>query len=340
MPNKHKNKKLKTKLLISGKLNKKENVIDTYNYLAQKSQQEQEDINFDYENDKNTDFEKLEPDDDNTKGKKHLKGARPSLKRKLLPGSTESTKKAKITASQTPSTNSPALPKKSKKNKYFFLAHPDELDKKEDILSSKGDAAKNKFVIDEEKLKLNLKKQKKAKPTNSVDDQNESGSIESIDKKSKKQKKSDNLWSIEQCSDEEKTDDQVEQPVKLSKTKKKSQKIPILNIEDLDKSFKINKSVKRLEDGTLVEVFKPDILDDEDDDDDDENDEEEDEDDENQQEDQSDEDETTQHPTEDENKNDDNFNDLNDKLKASRFRYLNEMLYTQPSDKSFEYFTR
>ena len=60
-----------------------------------------------------------------------------------------SSKKAKKSneVQQPQKTANEQLPKKSKKNKYFFLAHPDALDKKSDI------AKASKFVIDEEKLK-------------------------------------------------------------------------------------------------------------------------------------------------------------------------------------------
>ena len=57
------------------------------------------------------------------------------------------TKKQKIKNDSKPIVKLDSLPKNSKKNKYFFMAHPEMLKDKETI--SKG----TEFVIDEEKMK-------------------------------------------------------------------------------------------------------------------------------------------------------------------------------------------
>lgn len=54
------------------------------------------------------------------------------------------------------------MPKKSKKNKYFFIAHPEALTKKEHLIQNGQDSDDlKKFVIDREKIKLNEKKKAK-----------------------------------------------------------------------------------------------------------------------------------------------------------------------------------
>lgn len=309
MPNKHKKKKIFNKLLISGKLDKKEHVQKSREILEAKQALDQEDIDFDYEPSKNGDFEKLDPSEDvpikKTKGKKRKL---PEIK--VAP---EAAKKPKTT----PAANGGALPKKSKNNKYFFLAHPEALKKKEEILTD-GDKS-NKFVIDKEKMKLNKKKLKKKAASNENGvETNGSKNTTKKEKKSELKSKNAKLWAIEECSSsDENENEQTNKPVVF--------KAPLIDIVDIDKSFKIKKTMKKMEDGSMVEIVCPEMLQNED-----EEEEEEEENGDNIPIEKEDDDEEVE-----ENQS---SNPLADKLKSSRFRFINEMLYTQPSQKSFEYF--
>lgn len=336
MPNKHRKKKILNKLLISGKLDKNENIQKARKILEEKIALDQEDIDFDYDPSKNGDFEKLDPSED-----KPIK-SKPPKKRKAPPTpqqNNETAPKAKKIKPSQPQMSSNPISKKSKKNKYFFMAHPEALQSKEKILADLDDSEKSKFVIDEEKLKLIKKKLKKKKPTDS-----ETPGAK-LDKKSKSDKngksKKPKLWSIEVCSASE--DDEKEatkKPIKASKTK-----MPVINIDDIDKSFKIKKTTKTLEDGSRVQVVCPEF--EQEDNDDDEDDEPEDVNgrDENGNGSESEQEEVEEVPTGEANSNGSvessgKSNPLVEKLKASRFRFLNEMLYSQPSEKSFEYFKK
>lgn len=335
MPNKHRKKKILNKLLISGKLDKNENIQKARKILEEKIALDQEDIDFDYDPSKNGDFEKLDPSED-----KPIKKSKPK-KRKALPTSQQNNgtgQEAKKIKSSQPQVSSNPISKKDKKNKYFFMAHPEALQSKEKILADLDDSEKSKFVIDEEKLKLIKKKLKKKKPTDLETPETK------LDKKSKSDKngksKKPKMWSIEVCSGSE--DDEIEvtkKPIKATKIK-----MPVINIDDIDKSFKIKKTTKTLEDGSRVQVVCPEFEQDDNDDDDDEP-----EDanghDENGNGSESEQEEVVETPNREANSNgsvesNGKSNPLVEKLKASRFRFLNEMLYTQPSEKSFEYFKK
>lgn len=108
---------------------------------------------------------------------------------------------------------------------------------------------KNKFVIDEEKIKAN--QTKKAK------NQNIKEKPSANKKTDQKEKKVDKLWVIQECSSSE--DETVEANKKNKKKKKNHSEGLILDISDIDKSFKIKKTLKRLEDGSTVEVFLPEM---------------------------------------------------------------------------------
>ena len=119
MPNKRKMSKLATKMLISGKMKANKDVQNTIKYLERKSQIDNEDINFDFEDVKN-DFGKLEANDDDTRKLKRTHNGTPKTQTKKLKAkpnevSGETTlKKAKL--DETPiekKTKSNALPKKS-----------------------------------------------------------------------------------------------------------------------------------------------------------------------------------------------------------------------------------
>lgn len=318
MPNKHKKKKLFNKLLVSGKLNNKENVQNSRKYLENKLAIDQEGIDFDYEPPSGDgDFEKLDPSEDTPTSKKPKKAKKRAAAAPLT--TTIATKKPKPAAQKPAVASGNGLPKKSKHNKYFFLAHPDALNKKEEILAGVDE---KKFVIDEEKLKINKKKKKK--PV--ISSQLESKSRPKPE--NKPGKKPASLWAIEECS----SSDEAETNAANNEAAG-----PIIDLDDVDKSFKIKKVIKKLEDGSRIEVICPELVGrDEDEDDDDGN-----------GDDTNENDIATQDQCdkEDEKKEDvvaaaaasDPFAD---KLKSSRFRFINEMLYTQPSQKSFEYFQK
>lgn len=308
MPNKHKKQKLINKLLISGKLDKKENVKKSREYLAKKIAIDQEGIDFDCDLDKNGEFEKLDPSEDKSDNKK---AAEMPKKRKLPPSQTMQIQ-APEKVNSTSQAQNMSVPKKSKNNKYFFLAHPEALGKKDTILN---DQSKKKFVIDEEKIKLNKKKKKL--PNKNAASANE----EKASKGETKKIESANLWSIEECSESE--SDEATRNEKSITTKNYC-----INI-DVDKSFKIKKMLKKLEDGSVVEEFVPEFVQEVSEEEDEETGEKMQENEEN-------------GDVENEDGKDDRIgeNPLMDKLKSSRFRYLNEMLYSQPSQKSLEYFQK
>ncbi|CAF0855287.1 unnamed protein product [Brachionus calyciflorus] len=338
MPNKHKNSKLRTKLLLSGKLNKKKEVQSTLKYLAEKDALDKEDINFDFENDTN-DFGKLEDGDDDTRKLRNPK------KRKNTNNSTNEIKKPRFdeqpenkSQKKTNKKSEEIVPKKSKKNKYFFMAHPEAFDKKEEILSKE----KSNFVIDEQKIKANQQKKQKNLTQKKIEAEKK------IEKKDK-QKSKDKLWAIEECNSEGEEDEKVKKETNktVKKKNKKSEEL-ILDFTDIDKNFKIKKTIKKLEDGTSIEVFGPQFLqDDSKDDDEEEEDENEeqdlneiDEDDEDEQNEEVEKENSEQNEGSDKNLEEKSSftNNAMEKLKSSRFRYLNELLYTQNSSKSFEFF--
>lgn len=330
MPNKRRFNKLKTKLLAQGKLNSSNNerVRNAVKYLADKAEIDQEDIDFDYDVEKNGDFEKLEDGDDKSK-----KGGNAKKRKATKPAADQKAKKQKkeeIEFKKSLSVSKPnepsVIPKKSKKNKYFLVAHPEVLTSKkgEELLAN--ESIKKKFVIDEEKIKLNSVKKKKVKKTKG--DETSNGKATNNDKK-----KGSKLWVLEQCGDSEDDSSPAESPFYHDQ---------ILDISDIDKNFKLKKVKERLPDGSYVEVLKPEYVQgsievvekDQDVEESEELAEENTE--ETQEEDQDP--ETSENTTE--TKSDSTRDSLKEKLTASRFRYLNELLYTQPSGKSFEYFKK
>lgn len=337
MPNKRKFSKLATKLLISGKLNKKESVQETLKYLAKKAEIDNEDIDFDFENVKN-DFGKLEDGDDDTR-KLKTKIRKPK-KRPAEDSSLADKKEAKIsklseTVSNKSNPSSDIIPKKSKKNKYFFVAHPEEIKKKQDILKAE-EGTKTKFVIDKEKIKLNkIKKLKAKKMESAAGNKNEiknKKKSETVGKKGLKKGKN-KIWVIENCSSSD--EDESKEKFTDNESSEKA-----LNIENIDKSFKLKKTIEKLKDGSVIEVFKPEYIEEDDasNDNDPDNSEEEGE--------NEDESQQASEPSKDEKKDKGKKNGstvknmMTEKLLASRFRYLNEMLYTQPSSESFDYFKK
>jgi hypothetical protein len=313
MPNKRKLAKLRTKLLVSGKLNENKNVKETFKQLEKKAQIDNEGINYDYEKDLNKDFERINEGERVNKKNMKLNMAKPfgftsNKKRKAEDENTQvvKTKKQKIKNDSKPIVKLDSLPKNSKKNKYFFMAHPEMLKDKETI--SKG----TEFVIDEEKMKLNeLKKKKKI-----VKQDLKSTDVKKEKKiKNKLKTKSNNLWVIDECgsSDED----------NVAAINEEGQSAKMLNLSSVEKNFVIKESFEKLEDGTVIKVFKPEMVEGSDNEEDEpviseEN-----------------EKEFTKNEQAEQSKN-----PLMEKLQSSRFRYLNELYYTHSSNKSFEYFQK
>lgn len=313
MPNKRKLAKLRTKLLVSGKLNENKNVKETFKQLEKKAQIDNEGINYDYEKDLNKDFERINEGERVNKKNMKLNMAKPfgftsNKKRKAEDENTQvvKTKKQKIKNDSKPIVKLDSLPKNSKKNKYFFMAHPEMLKDKETIF--KG----TEFVIDEEKMKLNeLKKKKKI-----VNQDLKSTDVKKEKKiKNKLKTKSNNLWVIDECgsSDED----------NVAAINEEGQSAKMLNLSSVEKNFVIKESFEKLEDGTVIKVFKPEMVEGSDNEEDEpviseEN-----------------EKEFTKNEQAEQSKN-----PLMEKLQSSRFRYLNELYYTHSSDKSFEYFRK
>ena len=329
MPNKRKMAKLQIKQLSKGKLNSNKNVQETLRLIKEKAELDKEDIDYDFENIKNNDFEKLADNDDDTRKLKSTKPKKPRPEKRKQPEQHQTVPTAKKQKVESSTNGQNIIPKKSKKNKYFFIAHPEALDKKEKLI--KNDEENSKFVIDQEKIKLNeLKKKKKEK----LDKNNIKNGTDSKNNKNKNE--NTKIWSFEECksSDEEKEDE------KTKKKKKLKTKGNALDITDIDKSFKLKKKIEVLPNGSKVEILVPeyvqidDLEESESEDDKDNEDEELNE----------EEDEEASEVEEDTNKKETNkkkeTNSAKDKLQASRFRYLNEMLYRQVSSDSFEYFKK
>jgi hypothetical protein len=362
MPNKHRMKKLATKMLASGNFKSTdEGVRHARRQIAERAELDKEDVNFDFETDaKHTDFEKLDAHEDvdfkaavkgggNRKRKTAGASAPNSLieqKIKRLKGdnnetaqvaSPEVTKKKKkgvpLVEVKTAAVNSSKIiPSKSKKNKYFFMAHPDVLAKKKEAVTELN--KDNKYVIDDEKMRLNDKKKKEKKKV--VVTTAEVVKKRSGDENKKKMKKK-SLWVVEECSSE----DEDASPVVAQ-----SGVQHVLDIDNIDKHFRLKKTIKKLADGTSVQVFQPEVLDDNENAAVDEKGQAEGEDEQGESSDEENSQGEENKEIEEEvngngsvAKEPEVRNEMMEKLNASRFRFLNELLYTQPSDKSFEYFT-
>ena len=321
MPNKHKFSKLKTKLLAKGKMSENKNVQSTMKYIEEKALIDNEDINYDFD-EKKCGFERLPDEDECNKKIKKMQKA-PPKKRKLIEeetGDTGNKKQAKTVPEQTKKAGE--LPKKSKKNKYFFMAHPEKL--KDNALIQETSANTN-FVIDQEKMKLNELKKKAKKIVDKTD--------KSVSKTANKSLKplDNNVWQIEECDSDEADENQIKhEPTTTSQC---------LDFKSFEKNFKIKKVIEKMDDGTLVEVYKPEM-----DDSDAENSELDEENEAEPDEDHAEEEvveEPEAKPKKEPNPNNASVrNQMLEKLQSSRFRYINELLYTQPSDKSFKYFQK
>jgi ribosomal RNA-processing protein 8 len=203
--------------------------------------------------------------------------------------------------------------KKSKKNKYFFIAHPDKKEKVKNL-----DELGGKFVLEKEIVEKlpqkTLTETTKTKETQKYTDTN---------------KNNKSLWIIEPC-----TSSEDEQDKKKDLKPKKRKAKPNIDLNNV----KFERVKEILEDGTVVETYKAieeeeleevkkpkkdeiktTISD-------------------NEQKDEDDEKESQDDEIEDKSKQTEPLNPLMEKLNASRFRYLNEMLYKNTSNENFSYF--
>jgi len=252
-------------------------------------------------------------------------------------------KKQKLNDKKPPIQNNQAksldiVPKNSKKNKYFFMAHPEQLEKH--AKSIEEISASTKFVIDEAKLKLNetLKKKK--------DIMKKNGTLETVKNDSTNNNTGmikKGLWESGWCDSD---DSQI--PDNSDKFNENTITHEILDFSELDSKVKVKKRKERKSDGSFIEVFSHErignkITEESDKDQEKEKKQNVKEKDTNKKE--------IKNATQDSNcltadKN--NFekapeikrNQMMDQLKSSRFRYLNELLYTQESDKSLKYFKK
>ena len=322
MPNKKKFAKLKLNALRKGKLSDNQEIQTTMKFIKDKQTNDNEDINFDFD-EKKAGFAKLADEDscDKQIRKSMLAEAKKRKSKLELESIAKKQKKVTPVVEQKPESTKPGIvPKNSKKNKYFFMAHPDKLKKHSDEISTLSNSTN--FVLDEEKLKMNeiLKKNKTIMKNNGTLDKNEP-----VKKNDKKTKKSNNLWMVEECSSNDEAE--FENTPKIGNTKNFDAQI--LDFDDLDKKLKVKKVRKRQPDGTSIEIYehesvidKPDYEQDEIESDanDEEN------------------PESVAEPKKEASK--ESTNPLKEKLKSAQFRYLNELLYKQPSHESYKYFEK
>lgn len=320
MPNKHRKSKLKDKLLLSGANLKQEHIKTTLKQLIEKSKIE-EGSDLEEEYDKNGHNVDIINDKDKVEVVKHEVLHKNVLKKK------ENKKKS--------STESDIITKKNKKNKYFLLAHPELKEKIKNIDNLN-------FVVNKEvvKKKFLVPKSTKQEKSDRKNESNNSGSSKN---------KKNSLWIIEPCSSSSDDEDELNKKNKKKRknlsedeqhqTKKKKKNV----IDKVDLSnFKFETSKQVMEDGTIVETFK--AIEEKHDSDEEDNT-------------IGNEKNTSSKIDKKENKKLKNVNDekslvskevknktkLNEmetKLQSSRFRYLNEFLYTKKSEESFEYFKR
>ncbi len=352
MPNKKKFKKLQLNALRKGKLNDQQHVKETLKHIVAKSAIDNEDINFDFD-EKRAGFERLV--DNDACDKKIRKSMLAEAKKRKSMAEIEkekakeakkqklNEKKAAVAESGSAVKGLEIVPKNSKKNKYFFLAHPDKL--KKHAKSIEEISSSTKFVIDEAKLKLNetLKEKKEIMKKN--------GTLEMNDglKKNDGGRKRKGVWESGWCDSD---DSQVPDNSGVFNADAKTHEI--LDFSELGSKVRVKKIKERQADGSFVEVFshektkkkKSQSEGDEDEVKEEEGPEE--------VEEEAGEEEEVEEDEEQENSKSEKLesnkknnpetdpvakrNQMMDQLKSSRFRYLNELLYTQESDKSFKYF--
>lgn len=162
MPNKKKFAKLKLNALRKGKLNDTQEIVSTMKFIKEKQAKDNEDINFDFD-EKRAGFAKLADEDscDKQIRKSMLAEAKKRKSKLELEKAAKKQKKEAPGVEKKPESTKPSIvPKNSKKNKYFFMAHPEKFKKHSDEIENISNSTN--FVIEEEKLKMNkiLKKNK------------------------------------------------------------------------------------------------------------------------------------------------------------------------------------
>lgn len=332
MPNKKKVAKLFTNALAKGKLSSLPQVKDALRMMSEKRARDTEDIDFNFDESKVRGFDKLSGED--AQDKRMRKSLFSGDKKRKSQAEIETDKKREAKrqkkaanlakAAAQPNPGDAIVPKSSKKNKYFFMAHPDKLEKHktEEIQAI---STSTNFIIDKEKLQLNEAKLKK--------------------KQSQLKKNGTTIEQGPSNGKNAKKDDVVGEVTRPKITAADMNNAPVIDFSELGKKkFKFKTSQEEGPDGTMVSVLsfggddkvaadgaEPGIesgseVDEEDDEEDEEEAVEEDE-------------EIIEDEKED-NKEPTKRNQMLDKLQASRFRYLNEMLYTQQSGESFKYFQK
>ena len=210
------------------------------------------------------------------------------------------------------------------------MAHPEEIKKKSELITGQKTS---KFIIDAEKMKLNAVKVKVSKSLKSEKkvDKKSSKSKEMSGKK-KIKKGANKIWTIEECSSESESEEATNSnPDGINEPSN----VPLLELSDIDKSFKIKKYLEKQKNGSFIEIIRPEFFQDEDIVNDESQ---------------------TEQESDNQSKSDDekeskktlkdkipmqiNAHPLMEKLKASRFRYLNELLYTNSSNYSFDFFQK
>jgi hypothetical protein len=279
MPNKKRRSKLKDKMLSKnlGSTSKPEHIKMTLKKLMEKSKIEESD------------------DEQNNESAGILPTTEQPEQLQQQPVSRKKTKDQQATGN---------LDKKIKKNKYFFLAHP-EFKNKVDITS-----IGENFVVEKEKVE----KISGLKTNNSVE--NGKKKSEKI-KPAQKKIGYSTIWTIERCDSSEDEEDD-------NGTAKKKKKANVDN-EEAHKNLKFQKKYETLADGTVVETI--DMV----------------KSDESASETESRDDkpvEKKQKKLKSDKKQNVKQSEAEVQLQSSRFRYLNELLYTKPSEDSFEYFKR
>lgn len=328
MPNKKKVSKLFTNALAKGKLSSLPQVKDALRIMSEKKARDTEDIDFNFDESKVRGFDKLSGED--AQDKRMRKSLFSGDKKRKSQAEIETDKKREAKrqkkasnlakAAAQPNAGDAIVPKSSKKNKYFFMAHPDKLEKHktEEI---EAISTSTNFIIDKEKIQLNeakLKKKQSQLKKNGT-------TVEQSPSNGKKAKKNDGV-------------SKVTRPKITAADMKNS---PVIDFSELGKQkFKFKTSQEEGPDGIMVSVLsfgcedkvaadgaesgsdnRSEVG---------EEDEEE----------AVQEDEEIIEDLKEDRKEPTKRNQMLDKLQASRFRYLNEMLYTQQSGESFKYFQK
>lgn len=331
MPNKKKTSKLFTNALAKGKLSSLPQVKDALRMMSEKRARDTEDIDFNFDESKVRGFDKLSGED--AQDKKMRKSMLSGDKKRKSQAEIELDKKREAkrqkraanlakAAAVSKDAGDVIVPKSSKKNKYFFMAHPDKLEKHkaEEIQAI---STTTNFIIDKEKIQLNdakLKKKQSMAKKNGTE-------IDKTEPKNVKKAKSDEVGG------------NVTRP-KI--TAADMNDAPVMDFSELGKKkFKFKTTQEKGPDGAIVSVLSfggEDNVAANGDESTHESGSEAGEDDEAEtvQENQ----ELTSDKNEDKKEPSLVRNKMLDKLQASRFRYLNEMLYTQQSGESFKYFQK